>query len=91
VFFLGAFLAKWMQCYIEEHILNQPPRSHPRVQLSLKNIEQWPKLIQNRFNAFITSKSIHSLTIYSHHIVLRYSLGFRLLSPLGMTNNHHQG
>jgi hypothetical protein len=78
-----------MECYIQEHHLNQPPICHLRVKSRL-NGTTWPKLVQDRFNKFCVTKSINKLEIYSHHIVLR-SLGSRRLPLLGRTKTHKQG
>ncbi len=85
----GAFLTKWMQCYIQEHHLNEPPAHYPDVNLNL-NGKSWQS-VQNRFNEFCVSKSIDRLTIYSHHIVLRSVLGRRHLPILSIRSNDEQG
>ena len=79
-----------MECYIQEHHLNQPPRAHSRMHLRV-NGKEWPTSVQDHFNKFCVSKCIDKLTIYSHHTILRSSLRHRHLRLLGGKNYYHQG
>lgn len=66
-----------MECYIEEHHLNQPPAKHPKITFML-NGNNWPS-VQKTFNEFCAARSINQLTVSTHHIVLRAVKG-----PLGL-------
>jgi hypothetical protein len=77
-----------MQCYIQEHHLNQPLINYPHSTLHL-NVNVWPQSVQDRFNEFCALKSINELKILCHHIVLRSFLGpFQLLTS---KKNGYQG
>ncbi len=75
-----------MKCYIQEHVLNEPPPNHPEFTLRL-NGSGWSEIVQDRFNDFCVSKSINRVRIISHHVVLRSILGRHHLPVLSSGQN----
>jgi len=84
---LGAYLKKWMECYIEQRPINQPPATYPVVRLRKDGDKN--EVLQKAIDEFFTSKSIKKLAVPCHHIVLLSLYGE--LSPLGVRKGTNQG
>jgi len=84
---LGAYLKKWMECYIEQRHMNQPPTTYPVVRLRKDGDKN--EVLQKAIDEFFTSKSIKKLAVPCHHIVLLSLFGELL--PLGVGKGTKQG
>lgn len=89
-YILGALLTTWMECYIQEYVLNNPPSSYPQISSRL-NGKSWSDIPQDRCNEFCISKPISPVRIFTHHLVLRSVLGRRHLPVLSTYKNHKHG
>jgi hypothetical protein len=77
-----------MKCNIKQDDIDTPRQRYPDVKLNV-NSHSWES-IDNKFNDFCKSKSIKTVGILVHHVVLR-SLSDEKLPLLSNKNNHQQG